>query len=250
MKPWHWWALLGTGAAVAGLGALALSSRERSEAREAEGGTGSGGGVPVEIPGAVNLTAITPTSKRHGKRPKLWALVLHQMGFSRGSDPMRYKGVTAHFIVLPDGTIAQLHPIDSYLYAANGFNAGSVSVEFAGNLPKASRSTDPEDFYHPEKNGRDQLTRAQVAAGRLLVDRLSEAFSRRGWKLTTVLAHRQAVENREIDPGPDVWGNIGQWAIEKRGLSDGGAGFHLPDFGGKPIPSKWREARWYDASVA
>ena len=59
------------------------------------------------------------------------SIVLHQMGFSRGTDPMRYLGVPAHYIVMADGTIAQLHNWETYLFTSNALNSRSIGVEIA-----------------------------------------------------------------------------------------------------------------------
>lgn len=56
--------------------------------------------------------------------------------------------------------------------------------------------------------------------------------------LTHVLAHRQSSAARENDPGPDLWRGVGQWAVENRGLNDGGPKFKVGD--GNPIPDAWR----------
>lgn len=163
---------------------------------------------------------------------EVYALVLHQMGFSRGGDPRRYDGVTAHYLVLPDGGIYWLHDHTTRLPAASGLNSGSVSVEFAGNLPSVARSTNPKAFWSPETHGMDQLTAEQITAGRALVD----ALYGQGW-LTHVLAHRQGGPNRENDPGPDVWREIGAWAVRERGLAWGGEAFAVNR--GLPIPKDW-----------
>ena len=56
--------------------------------------------------------------------------------------------------------------------------------------------------------------------------------------LTHVLAHRQSSGTRENDPGPDVWFDVGQWAVNTLGLKDGGPGFKIDT--GNPIPEEWR----------
>jgi N-acetyl-anhydromuramyl-L-alanine amidase AmpD len=180
-------------------------------------------------------TAFTPKDKRVAVRdPKtVDALVLHQMAFSRGSDPTRYDKVTAHYAILPDGKIIQLHPISAYLNASNGFNSKSVAVEFAGNFPNIKGKC-----WEAKKYGCHALTQAQIEAGRKLIKHLIKTNG-----LTHVLAHRQSSGTRENDPGPDIWYNVGQWAVDNLGLKDGGPGFWIknkvgPD--GKPIPGEWR----------
>ena len=159
-------------------------------------------------------------------------MVLHQMGFARKGGPERYDGVTAHYLVLPDGTVVWLHDHTTRLPAAGGLNEGSVSVEFAGNFPSRARSTDPRHFRNPQVKGMDQLTDAQVAGGRGLVTMLHD----QGW-LTHILAHRQGGPERQNDPGPDVWREVGAWAVRKYGLDWGGKDFAVN--GGLPLPDHW-----------
>jgi V8-like Glu-specific endopeptidase len=220
-------------------------------------------------------TAFTPRSNRKGNRDmrKVKALVLHQMAFSRGSDNKRYDTVNAHFAILPDGQILQLHPLKALLYTSNGFNANSIGVEFAGNFP----STKGRWWFNCQKDKktgllqekvnakccaylrtpqgrkdqkgceylttkRHRVTPAQIEAGRYLVDHLIREIG-----LTHIYAHRQSSGTRENDPGPDIWSGVGQWAIEKRGLKDGGPGFKKGT--GNPIPDEWRNWGRRDAST-
>lgn len=179
----------------------------------------------------VDRTHLTPvTLRKGGLRPagSVYALVLHQMAFSRGNDPARYNTVNSHFAILPDGAILQLHPVSALLWASNGFNARSVAVEFAGNFPNIKGKC-----WSSAEFGCHRLTNEQVHAGRHLVDHLIREIG-----LTHVLAHRQSSASRENDPGPDIWYHVGQWAISTRGLRDGGATFKVGS--GNPIPTEWR----------
>jgi hypothetical protein len=153
-----------------------------------------------------------------------------------------YDTIGSHFAILENGRILQLHPIEANIAASDGFNARSVAIEFAGNFPNTKGKC-----WNQAKHGCQQLTQAQIEAGRYLIDHL-----RREINLTHILAHRQANgQNRTNDPGPDIWYQVGQWTIDKYGLSDGGPGFrltytpeqkarypHLTD--GLPIPDEWR----------
>lgn len=178
----------------------------------------------------VDRTAYTPKDKRKKVRKidEVYALVLHQSGFSRGNDTTRYDKVTGHFAILPNGTILQLHPLTAYLYASNGFNKGSVAVEFIGNFPSTNGRC-----YKPERFGCHQVTAEQIQAGRGLVQHLMKTIG-----LTHVLAHRQSSGSRGNDPGPDIWYRVGQWAVNQHGLKDGGPGFKVQS--GKAIPDSWR----------
>ncbi|WP_304454939.1 peptidoglycan recognition family protein [Nocardiopsis sp. YSL2] len=175
-----------------------------------------------------------PHSEHKRARPRpadtVYALVLHQMAFRRSPrrGPGRYDKVTAHYIITESGRLAQLHPVTTYLYASNGFNSGSVAVEFSGNLPSVRGRC-----WSPDTHGCHELTQAQVSAGRGLLRHLVREIG-----LTHVLAHRQASGSRTNCPGPDIWYNVGQWGVDELGLKDGGPGFHLK--GGNPIPDEWR----------
>ncbi len=175
-------------------------------------------------------TSFSPKSKRIKEREisSVYALVLHQMGFNRGNDPQKYDQVKAHFVILQNGKIYQLHPLTSYLYSSGGFNKGSVAVEFAGNF-KSIRGR----CYRPERFGCHNLTPAQIESGRFIVKHLIDKIG-----LTHVLAHRQSSGSRGNDPGPEIWKSIGQWAIDNYGMNDGGDGFKVGS--GQPIPNEWR----------
>ena len=192
------------------------------EVDEVGGGAGSG---------ILDWTGRTPKSLRKGRpRPpgSVYALVLHQMAFSRGSDPNRYLRTNSHFAIMPDGTTVQLHPVSALLWASNGLNPRSVAVEFAGNFPNVRGRC-----WSPATHGCHRLTDAQIVAGRRLVDHLIRTIG-----LTHVLAHRQSSATRENDPGPDVWYHVGQWAVEQRGMKDGGPTFKVGT--GNPILPAWR----------
>ncbi len=182
-------------------------------------------------PNIVDRTAYSPKSKRKKIRDidTVYALVLHQAGFSRGNDPKKYNNVTSHFVIMPNGTILQLHPLTAYLYSSNGFNRGSVAVEFIGNFP-----SERGRCWKPEKYGCNQVSNDQIEAGRQLIRYLRKKIG-----LTHVLAHRQSSGSRGNDPGPDLWHQVGQWGVNKLGLNDGGHGFKIQS--GKAIPDSWRK---------
>jgi N-acetyl-anhydromuramyl-L-alanine amidase AmpD len=175
----------------------------------------------------VNLIGAAPASKRSKRKAPADAVVLHQMSLSRGDDLQRYERVTAHFVIAPDGGVAQLHPLSARLSASNGFNDRAVAIEFAGNL----RSTNGK-WWRPETYGRDTLTDAQIESGRKLLRMLA----RHGIRF--VFSHRQSSNSRGNDPGPEIWASVGQWAIDTLGMSDGGPDYAIDT--GRPIPDEWR----------
>jgi hypothetical protein len=213
----------------------------------------------------IDLTASADKSKRQGTRDpkKIYALVLHQMACCvNRSDPLKnYLKTGAHFVILQDGRILQLHPISAMVWASNCTSPRSVAVEFAGNFPDTKGRwwfncvRDPKTGNYKEvdntkccqylashrdqkgceylKGKRNQVTPAQIEAGRYLVRYLVRTMG-----LKTILAHRQSSSSRENDPGPDIWSHVGQWAVDNLGLSDGGPGFKCGT--GNPIPDTWR----------
>jgi hypothetical protein len=203
------------------------------------GGIGSAYGRVTDVLGGasgsriIDLTATSDKSLRKGKRDpkKVYALVLHQMACCfKPKDPLkRFLNINSHFAIAADGRILQLHPITELLWSSNGFNAGSVAVEFAGNFPNIRGK-----WWKGDKYGKNRPTPQQLEAGRYLVRYLIKTMG-----LTHILAHRQSSNTRENDPGPEVWYHVGQWAVENLGLKDGGPGFKLPN-NGNPIPDEWR----------
>src|SRR5574338_637521 len=227
-------------AAAATAGALGLLFFSR------RGGGGQAGSV-IDYRAKARLTA---KAREHTtKRPadQVFALVLHQMGFDRGNDPAKYAKVTAHYVVPRDGKVYQLHDHTERLPASSGLNSGSVSVEFAGNLPSKPGSTDPRAFFKPDKFGMDQLTPEQIAGGRMLVDHLVRTAG-----ITHIYAHRQGGQKRENCPGPDIWREIGGYGVERHGLKWGGPGWAV-DTGslhGLPIPDEWWQPPQRGSNVA
>ena len=147
----------------------------------------------------------------------------------RPKDPLkRFLSLGAHFAILPDGRILQLHPVSALVWASNGFNNRSVAVEFAGNFPNTRGR-----WWKGETYGANRPTAEQFASGRALIRHLIRTIG-----LTHVVAHRQSSGTRENDPGPDIWYQVGQWAVDNLGLKDGGPGFKVGT--GNPIPAEWR----------
>ncbi|GEM_PF-1494445 len=176
----------------------------------------------------------------------LWAFVLHQMAFKRTgrisrrySDPESYVNTGAHFCIMLDGRIIQLHPMSRMIWHGNCISPRSVGVEFEGNFPnvKGKWWIDTKSTVQ----NKDVPTQAQYDSGRFLTSYLKIALG-----TTHILAHRQSSDSRENDPGPDIWYNVGQWAINNLGLTDGGPAFKCGT--GSPILPEWRT--WGDKNDA
>lgn len=169
---------------------------------------------------------------------KVYAFVLHQMAFKRWnpktkgySNPESYLATGAHFCIMFDGRIIQLHAFTRMIWHGNCVSPGSVAVEFEGNFPNIKGG-----WWIDKKSkvpNKDKPTQAQFESGKFLTSYLKAVLG-----TTHILAHRQSSDSRENDPGPDIWYNVGQWAIDKLGLTDGGPTFKCGS--GKPILPVWR----------
>lgn len=158
------------------------------------------------------------------------SVVVHQMGFQRGSDPTRYLGVPAHYIIMPDGGVAQLHDWERYLYTSNGLNSRSIGVEIAGNFPNVNGT-----WWQPEKFGMDRPTPEQIKSLISLLRYVKLELEEQGSDLKAVFAHRQSSGAKANDPGPDVWRGIYP-VFSELGLEDT-RNFSVGT--GKPILREW-----------
>ena len=187
----------------------------------------------VQAADIIDLTAQADKTVRKGKRDtrQVDTLVLHQMACcARRKNPLHsYLKIASHFVILADGRILQMHPIDRNVWASHGFNATSVAVEFAGNFPDVRGR-----WWRGDTFGKDRPTPEQINAGRQLVRHLQRTMG-----LRKVVTHRQSYGLKENDPGPEIWHGVGQWAVDQLGLSDGGPGYKIGK--GSPIPDSWRK---------
>ena len=183
----------------------------------------------------IDLTAESDHSRRKFVRPasNVDSLVLHQMGFTRGNDPRMYLSVKAHFVIMQNGTVAQLHNFTDYLYSSDGLNSRSVAVEFAGNFP-----SDRDKWWHAKGTSKSKqaanqhrISHQQVSAGLFLIGYLMYDPG-----IQFLFAHRQAGTHHNC-PGPDIWYNIGEEGL-RMGLRDGGPNFQMGL--GRTIPNSWR----------
>ena len=174
---------------------------------------------------------------------KLWAFVLHHMAFKRRGGPNKqfsapegYLNTGSHFCIMLDGRIIQLHPVSRMIWHGNCLSPRSVAVEFEGNFPDVKGQ-----WWYPtdKKTGKkikineDTPTQAQYESGRFLASYLKIILG-----TTHILAHRQSSSSRVNDPGPDIWYNVGQWAIDNLGMTDGGPKFKCGT--GNPVLPAWR----------
>lgn len=189
-------------------------------------------------PTIVDMTAKTAKTLRLRTRKPIEVdcVVLHQTAFSRGNDPQRYLDVHAHFVVMPNGTCVQLHPLDSYLVSSSAFNNDAIAIEFVGNF-----ADDRGNWWRGDDFGKHTPTSQQIGEGYGLVKYLTELTDQ--FNIGFVFAHRQgeAPDLRGNCPGPDIWYGVGEAAVKTLGLSDGGKGY--VEGRGAAIPDSWRRPR-------
>jgi len=159
------------------------------------------------------------------------AAILHQTGFEwRETNPM-WARVRAHFVVHRSGLVSQLHPITARMrFGAGHANAWAVNIECEGNYRLGWNDAGEDVYWQPERFGRSHIEDApeQVEAARSLLTYLAEQV--RGLQ---VGAHRQVDDLKSGCCGPDLWREVGQWAVDN-GLPE------MPVAGGLSIPDTWR----------
>lgn len=160
------------------------------------------------------------------------AAILHQTSFEwREANPMWAK-VRAHFVVHRSGLVTQLHPITARMrFGAGHANPWAINIEHEGNYPLGWDEDGEDVYYRPEKFGRSHIEDApeQVTAGRALLAYLHEQIPS-----LMVGAHRQVEDLKGGCCGPDIWREIGQFAVDWIPMAE------MPVAGGLPIPDRWR----------
>ena len=158
------------------------------------------------------------------------AIMLHQTGFDRGNDPASYDMVIAHYMVLRNGVITQIRPLNTILNDARG--SRTVHIECVGAYPGPDTEVDLS-----AADPTPTPTLAQIRATRWLLRHICE---NEGLSISYILAHRQWNRfGRPADPGPHIWYNVAVWAKAALGLSSDPPGQEAGD-----IPASWESARF------
>jgi hypothetical protein len=161
------------------------------------------------------------------------SLVLHATATSEMSVE-RYWDLSVHFVIPPDGTIHQSHDENIRCHGSNGFNKRSVAVEFVGHFKGGHDRHGNEKWNKDNEAPHMMPTTQQIESGRNLVRYLKKAIG-----IKYVLAHSQAA--KKTCPGPEIWYNVGEWAINNK-LSADGRG--IKENTGSPIPKDYLEHKW------
>ena len=171
-------------------------------------------------------------------------VVLHQTASVFGELPRRWAGVGAHFGVTRSGQVIWLHDFEKIVWHANRFNGFTVGIEMDGTY--AGIEGDDRTFWRPAEDPHRRAqtpTDALVGAAQATVRWICEEVARRGGRVERLLAHRQASNARQSDPGSALWKRVARplHADASLGLTDGGPGYVVGT--GLPIPEAWDETR-------
>jgi hypothetical protein len=175
--------------------------------------------------------------------PQITGITLHQTACLIGERDGIWAGVHAHLGITRAGKIVHLYDFADRVNHGHSFNAGDVGIEIDGHF--AGVEGDIRTYWRPAGDpGRMPLvaTEDQILAARSAVRAIVEAVAGQGGEVRFIHAHRQSSNQRQSDPGSQIWRDVGLWAQDEFGLSDGGPGFVLPGDGGVPglpIPEAW-----------
>lgn len=164
------------------------------------------------------------------------SLVLHATAGRQDKPIKDYWDLSVHFFILADGTIHQNHDENIRCHGSSGFNKRSVAVEFVGFFKKGYKRDGTEKWDQGKEAFRVRPTTQQIESGRNLVRYLKKAIG-----IKYVLAHSQAAN--KTCPGPEIWYNVGEWAIKSKLVEDG-RNITAKNSPGKPIPSDYQKDKW------
>lgn len=185
--------------------------------------------------GLRDLTHLAPAGYRVGPRAlaSVDVVVLHQMGFVWKRENAMWAKVRAHFAIHRDGLIDALTPVAVRMrYGSGHVNRHCVSIEHEGNYAQGFDADGKPTFYKPTKFGAHVLDDApgQVEASRALLRHLRGSLP----GLRYVAAHRHIERGKPGCPGPDLWREVGEWALHELDLEE------YPVDGGRPLLDSWR----------
>jgi len=227
---WEWWLDLG---AVAG-----VVSRITSMAAQV---TTPRASLEVDFH---DITNLHPRKASKGQRPwkQITGITLHQTGIMLGNNLKRFESLRAHIGILrlDRPTIVQVYPYNVLLHHGNAFNRPDVGIEINGCFEgiDGRKRTAWKGGYKTEPH---RCTDEQITATREAIRRICAEVEAHGGEVLHIHAHRQTSATRRSDPGSRVWQEVGIWAQDELGLTDGGDGYTLRN--GLAIPKEWDPKR-------
>lgn len=134
------------------------------------------------------------------------AIMLHQTGFVSASDE-RMNYVIANYAVMQDGRVLRLRPLDNALNSI-GTNERAIDIEIVGDYPsrEAIRRATSGAVLPPPPLEQIRRTRELVK------------WLKREHGLSQIYCHAQFTPKNCC--GPQLWYNIGEWAISNLGMTN------------------------------
>lgn len=176
---------------------------------------------------------------RRRKKEEITGICLHQTACVYGNvSPSRYATVGAHYLITMNGETIWIFDDEWFIWAANQWSGGTISIEFEGVLAgkllangKPDSSTVWDDPSTPKREFATRLTDAQKEAGKKLIRELSKK-----WPIRVIVSHRQSSKTRRADPGPEIWQEVAIPMIEELQFKNANT-IVLGD--GRPVPVDW-----------
>jgi hypothetical protein len=195
-------------------------------------------------PMLVDLTNAHQGAHRIRKRgwDQVTGITLHQTATVLGEKRERWFNIPVQLGVTRGGQVLVLNGCEWVTWHGNGLNTADVGIEIDGYYEGVEG--DIRTFWRPQEDpNRVPLTptAVQIAAARMAVTWICDEVARHGGAIKFIHAHRQASDERQSDPGSRLWKEVGLWAQQTRGLSDGGKDFTLGT--GLKIPEAWDPSR-------
>jgi hypothetical protein len=199
--------------------------------------------APSGTPAVIDLTNAHSGTQRIRKRAwsQITGITLHQTATLFGERRERWFNVPVQLGVTRGGQVLVLNGCDWVTYHGNGLNGSDVGIEIDGYFEGVEGRLNT--LWSPPGNPRAPLQppQVQIDAARLAVKWICDEVARHGGTIKHVHAHRQASNERQSDPGSRIWKDVGLWAQQNLGLSDGGRDFVVGT--GLKIPELWDPSR-------
>jgi N-acetyl-anhydromuramyl-L-alanine amidase AmpD len=191
-----------------------------------------------------DLRSIASQNQIGGRRAwgQVTGITLHQTACVLGERPQRWSTVVAHLGVTRGGQVCWMHDFEKIVWHGNGFNNRMIGIEMDGTY--AGIEGDDRTFWRPsdEPDRKPQTPTIElVDAAKATVRWICQQVARHGGRIEQLVAHRQASNQRQSDPGSALWKQVAMPLHAELGLSDGGPGFIVGN--GYPIPEKWDPSR-------
>jgi N-acetyl-anhydromuramyl-L-alanine amidase AmpD len=191
-----------------------------------------------------DLRSVANQSNIGGRRGwnQITGVTLHQTACVLGERPQRWATVVAHLGVTRAGQVIWMHDFEKVVWHGNGFNNRTIGIEMDGTY--AGIEGDARTFWRPkdEPDRQPQAPTAElIEAAKATVRWICEEVARHGGRVEQLVAHRQASNSRQSDPGSALWQQVAMPLHAELGLSDGGPGYCIDK--GCPIPEAWDPSR-------